>query len=47
MTSANHKFNWLKTKATWVARSPDNKKIVVMTAALYALKGQLTSQDQI
>jgi hypothetical protein len=41
MTSAKHKFDWLKTKGLWGAKSPDNKKIVAMTAALNALKGQL------
>jgi hypothetical protein len=41
MTSAKRKFNWLKTKGMWGAESPDNKKIVAMTAALNALKGQL------
>jgi hypothetical protein len=41
MTSAKCKFNWLKTKGHWRAKSPDNKKIVAMTATLNALKGQL------
>jgi hypothetical protein len=41
MTSAKCKFDWLKTKGLWGAKSPDNKKIVAMTAALNALKGQL------
>jgi hypothetical protein len=41
MTSAKGKFDWLKTKGLWGAKSPDNKKIVAMTAALNALKGQL------
>jgi hypothetical protein len=40
-TSAKHKFDWLKTKGLWGAKSPDNKKIVAMTAALNVLKGQL------
>jgi hypothetical protein len=31
-------FNRLKTKGLWGAKSPDNKKIVAMTAALNALK---------
>jgi hypothetical protein len=34
-------FDWLKTKGLWGAKSPDNKKIVAMTPALNALKGQL------
>ncbi len=41
MTSAKHKFNWLKTKGLWGAKSPDNKKIVAMTTNLNVLKGQL------
>jgi hypothetical protein len=47
MTSAECKFNWLKTKGIWVARSPDDEKIVVMTAALYALKGQLKLEPKL
>jgi hypothetical protein len=35
------KFDWLKTKGLWGAKSPEDKKIVAMTAALNALKGQL------
>ncbi len=41
MTSAKRKFDWLKTKGLRGAKSPDNEKIVVMTTALNALKGQL------
>ncbi len=41
MTSAKHKFDWLKTKGLWGVKSPDNKKIVAMTTALNALNGQL------
>jgi hypothetical protein len=41
MTSAKHNFDWLKTKGLWGAKSPDNEKIVAMTAALNVLKGQL------
>jgi hypothetical protein len=41
MTSAKRKFDWLKTKGLWGAKSPDNKKIVAMTATFNALKGQL------
>ncbi len=41
MTSAKCKFDWLKTKGLRGAKSPDNKKIVAITAALNALKGQL------
>ncbi len=41
MTFAKRKFDWLKTKGLWGAKSPDNKKIVAMTATLNVLKGQL------
>jgi hypothetical protein len=40
MTSAKSKFNWLKTKGLWKAKSPDDEKIVAMTATLNVLKGQ-------
>jgi hypothetical protein len=38
MTSAKRKFDWLKTKRLWGAKSPDNKKVVGMTATLNVLK---------
>jgi hypothetical protein len=41
MTLVKRKFDWLKTKGLWGTESPDNEKIVVMTATLNALKGQL------
>jgi hypothetical protein len=41
MMSTKRKFDWLKTKGLWGAKSPDNEKIVAMTIALNALKGQL------
>jgi hypothetical protein len=41
MTSTKCKFDWLKMKGLWGAKSPDNKKIVTMTATLNLLKGQL------
>jgi hypothetical protein len=41
MTSTKRKFDWLNTKRLWGAESPDTEKIVAMTAALNALKGQL------
>ncbi len=41
MTSTKRKFDWLKTKGLWGAKSPDNEKIVAMTTTLNALKGQL------
>jgi hypothetical protein len=38
---AKCKSDWPMTKGLWGAKSPDDKKIVAMTAALNALKGQL------
>ncbi len=40
-TSAKRKFDLLKTKGLWGAKSSDNRKIVALTATLNALKGQL------
>jgi hypothetical protein len=37
MTSVKRKFDWLKTKGLWGVKSPDNKKIVAMTATLRAI----------
>ncbi len=47
MTSAKCKFDWLKTKGLWREKSPDNEKIVAMTATLNALKGQLKLDTKI
>ncbi len=41
MTPAKCKFDWLKTKELWGAKSPDNEKTVAMATALNPLKGQL------
>jgi hypothetical protein len=41
MTSAKCKLDWLKTKGTWGAKSPDNEEIVAVTAALNALNGHI------
>jgi hypothetical protein len=41
MTFAKCKFDWLKTKGLWGAKSPDTKKIVAMMAAFNAIKGHL------
>ncbi len=47
MTFATRKCNYLKTKGTWGAKSPSDKKIVAMLAALNALKGHLKLDDKI
>jgi hypothetical protein len=41
MSMAKRKFDFLKTKGKWGAKSPDNKKIVAMAAEIKSLKGQL------
>ncbi len=47
MTFATRKCNYLKTKRTWGAKSPGDKKIVAMLAALNALKGHLKLDDKL
>jgi hypothetical protein len=41
MTFVTCKCNYLKTKGTWGAKSPGDKKILTMSTALNALKGHL------
>jgi hypothetical protein len=41
MSMAKRKFNFLKTKGKWGAKSPDDEKIVAMAAEIKSLKGQL------
>jgi hypothetical protein len=41
MSMAKRKFDFLKTKGKWGAKSPDDKKIVAMAAEIKLLKGQL------
>jgi hypothetical protein len=41
MSMAKRKLDFLKTKGKWGAKSPDDKKIVAMTAEINTLKGQL------
>jgi hypothetical protein len=47
MTFATSKCNYLKTKGTWGAKPPGDKKIVAMLAALNALKGHLKLDDKL
>jgi hypothetical protein len=44
---AKSKFNYLCTKGTWGAKSPDDDKIIAMTAAFDTLKGQLKLSPQL
>ena len=41
MSMAKCKFDFLKTKGKWGAKSPDDEKIVAMAAEIKSLKGQL------
>ncbi len=41
MSMTKRKFDFLKTKGKWVAKSPDDEKIVAMAAEIKSLKGQL------
>ena len=41
LASAKAKMDWLKSKGTCGAKSPNNEKIVAMVAKINALKGQL------
>jgi hypothetical protein len=47
MTFATRKCNYLNTKGSWGANSPDDKQIVAMLAALNALKGHLKLDDKL
>jgi hypothetical protein len=47
MSFAIRKCNYLKTKGKWGAKSPNNKKIVAMLAALNALKGHLKLDEKL
>jgi hypothetical protein len=44
---AKSKFNYLCTKGTWGAKSPDDDKIIAMTAAFDTLKGQIKLSPQL
>ncbi len=44
---AKCKFNYLRTKGTWGAKSPNDDKIIAMTAAFDTLKGQLKLSPQL
>ena len=41
MSMAKRKFDFLKTKEKWGAKSPDDEKIVAIAAEITSLKGQL------
>ncbi len=47
MGIAKSKFNYLRTKGTWGSRSPNNYKIIAMTAAINGLKEQLKLSPQL
>jgi hypothetical protein len=41
------KYDYLRTKGMWGAKSPDNEKIVAMAAALTNFKGKLEFDDKL
>ncbi len=47
MGMSKSKFNYLRNKGTWGAKSLDDDKIVAMTAAINELKGQLILLPQL
>jgi len=49
MTSAMRKYDWLRQKGQWGAKSPDDKKIVAMAAQIEALnlKGNLKADKSL
>jgi hypothetical protein len=47
MTSAMRKYDWLRQKGQWGAKSPDDEKIVAMDAQINALKGHLKANKNL
>ena len=47
MTSAMRKYDWLRQKGQWGAKSPDDEKIVAMAAQLEILKGHLKADKSL
>jgi hypothetical protein len=47
MTSALRKYDWLRQKGQWGAKSPDVEKIVAMAAQINALKGHLKADKNL
>ena len=47
ITSALHKYDWLRQKGQWGAKSPDDKKIVAMAAQINALKEHLKADNNL
>jgi len=47
MTSAMRKYDWLRQKGQWGAKSPDDEKIVAMAAQLETLKGHLKADKSL
>jgi hypothetical protein len=47
MTSALRKYDWLRMKGQWGAKSPDDEKIVAMAAQINALKGHLKADKNL
>ena len=47
MTSALRKYDWLRQKGQWGAKSPDDEKIVAMAAQIDLLKGNLKADKNL
>jgi len=47
MTSALRKYDWLRQKGQWGAKSPDDEKIVAMATQINALKGHLKADKNL
>jgi hypothetical protein len=47
MTSAMHKYDCLRQKGQWGAKSPDDEKIVAMAAQINGLKGNLKADKSL
>jgi len=47
MTSAMRKYDWLRQKGQWGAKSPDDEKIVAMATQLETLKGHLKADKSL
>ena len=47
MTSALRKYDWLRQKGQWGAKSPDDEKIVAMAAQINLLRGNLKANKNL
>jgi hypothetical protein len=47
MTSVMRKYDWLRQKGQWGAKSPNDKKIIAMASQINALKGNLKADKNL